>query len=42
MANPYLRLIRHPAAGWAVAAGTVGALGILALGGTTEFLYFQF
>jgi alginate O-acetyltransferase complex protein AlgI len=42
VANPYGRLTWHPAAGWAVAAGTVGALGILALGGTTEFLYFQF
>jgi hypothetical protein len=41
-ANPYKRLVWHPAAGWAVAAGTLGALGILALGGTTEFLYFQF
>jgi alginate O-acetyltransferase complex protein AlgI len=42
VANPYRRLTWHPAAGWAVATGTVGALGILALGGTTEFLYFQF
>ncbi len=42
IANPYRRLVWHPATGWAVAAGTVGALGILALGGTTEFLYFQF
>ena len=40
--NPYRRLIWHPATGWALAAGTLGALGILALGGTTEFLYFQF
>jgi len=42
IANPYRRLVWHPAAGWALAAGTLGALGILALGGTTEFLYFQF
>lgn len=42
IANPYRRTIWHPATGWALAAGTIGALGILALGGTTEFLYFQF
>ena len=40
--NPYRRLVWQPGAGWAFAAGTIGALGILALGGTTEFLYFQF
>ena len=40
--NPYRRLVWHPLTGWALAAGTVAALGILALGGTTEFLYFQF
>jgi hypothetical protein len=40
--NPYRRLTWRPAPAWALAAGTVGALGILALGGTTEFLYFQF
>ena len=40
--NPYKRLIWRPAAGWAVAVGVVAGLGILALGGTTEFLYFQF
>ena len=27
---------------WAVACGIAAGLGILALGGTTEFLYFQF
>ncbi len=42
IANPYRRLVWRPEAGWALAAGTVGALGLLALGGTTEFLYFQF
>ena len=31
-----------PASRWAVMVGTVAALGILAVGGTTEFLYFQF
>jgi D-alanyl-lipoteichoic acid acyltransferase DltB (MBOAT superfamily) len=40
--NPYPALSWMPRTGWAVAAGTVAALGILALGGTTEFLYFQF
>jgi alginate O-acetyltransferase complex protein AlgI len=40
--NPYPALSWYPRAGWALAAGTAGALGILALGGTTEFLYFQF
>lgn len=40
--NPYAGLIWNPAAKWAVAAGGLAALGILALGGTTEFLYFQF
>ena len=42
VANPYRRLVWHPGTAWALAAGTLGALGILALGGTTEFLYFQF
>ncbi len=40
--NPYPSLTWRPRPVWAVAAGTVAALGILALGGTTEFLYFQF
>ncbi|MBV8912461.1 MAG: MBOAT family protein [Acetobacteraceae bacterium] len=40
--NPYPTLSWNPRASWAVAAGTVAALGVLALGGTTEFLYFQF
>ena len=42
VSNPYRRLVWHPGTGWALAAGVLGALGILALGGTTEFLYFQF
>lgn len=28
--------------GWAVAMGVAGSLGVLAIGGTSEFLYFQF
>ena len=42
IANPYPRLTWRPASPWALACGVVAALGILALGGTTEFLYFQF
>ncbi|MDP9096695.1 MAG: MBOAT family protein [Pseudomonadota bacterium] len=42
IANPYGRLRWRPATGWALAAGALGGLGIMALGGTTEFLYFQF
>ena len=42
IANPYAYLIWSPASRWAIVAGTVAALGVLALGGTTEFLYFQF
>jgi len=40
--NPYARLSWHPRSSWAVACGALAALGVLALGGTTEFLYFQF
>lgn len=40
--NPYKLLTWLPATRWAVIAGTLAVLGILALGGTTEFLYFQF
>ena len=42
IANPFPVLTWIPASRWAVAVGTVVALGILAVGGTTEFLYFQF
>ena len=41
-ANPYGLLTWLPASRWAFVAGTLAALGVLALGGTTEFLYFQF
>ncbi len=40
--NPYPRLSWQPRPRWALACGMVAALGVLALGGTTEFLYFQF
>ena len=40
--NPYPRLSWQPRPSWALACGMVAALGVLALGGTTEFLYFQF
>ncbi len=39
VSNPYPRLIWQPDLRWALALGAVAAL---ALGGTTEFLYFQF
>ena len=42
ISNPYRRMIWRPASRWALVAGTVAALGVLAMGGTTEFLYFQF
>jgi hypothetical protein len=32
----------QPQLGWALAFGSLGMLGLLALGGTGEFLYFQF
>ena len=42
VANPYAALIWNPMSGWALIAGILAGLGIRALGGTTEFLYFQF
>jgi alginate O-acetyltransferase complex protein AlgI len=42
IANPYPRLTWKPDTRWAVVCSTIAALGVLALGGTTEFLYFQF
>jgi alginate O-acetyltransferase complex protein AlgI len=32
----------RPSRGWAVAIGVVASIGVLAIGGTGEFLYFQF
>lgn len=40
--NPYPRLSWSPRASWAVVCGIAAGLGVLAVGGTTEFLYFQF
>jgi alginate O-acetyltransferase complex protein AlgI len=40
--NPHQRLEWRPNRRWAVVCGTIAALGVLALGGTSEFLYFQF
>ena len=42
IANPYPRLTWRPDSLWALACGAIAAFGVLALGGTTEFLYFQF
>jgi hypothetical protein len=40
---PYpISLSWRPDLGSAMAVGVAAAIGILALGGTTEFLYFQF
>ena len=41
-AGPFQRLVWRPSLPWAMAAGAGAALAVLALGGTTEFLYFQF
>jgi D-alanyl-lipoteichoic acid acyltransferase DltB (MBOAT superfamily) len=41
-AGPFPALVWRPSLPWAMAAGAGAALGVLALGGTTEFLYFQF
>ncbi|MBV9116070.1 MAG: hypothetical protein JOY63_01760, partial [Acetobacteraceae bacterium] len=32
----------RPNLGWALAFGCLGALGLLGIGGSAEFLYFQF
>jgi D-alanyl-lipoteichoic acid acyltransferase DltB (MBOAT superfamily) len=40
--GPFAALVWRPTLPWAIAAGLGASLGILALGGTTEFLYFQF
>jgi len=32
----------RPSLGWALACGSLGALGLLGIGGSAEFLYFQF
>ena len=40
--GPFEDLAWQPSRGWAVAIGAVAAGGILAISGTSEFLYFQF
>jgi alginate O-acetyltransferase complex protein AlgI len=40
--NPYARLTWQPNLQWALLGGVAAAAGVLAIGGTTEFLYFQF
>jgi len=40
--NPYNFLSWAPSIHWGIIAGVLMLVGILALGGTTEFLYFQF
>jgi len=41
-AGPWPGLAWQPSLPWALALGGAGALGLLALGGTSEFLYFRF
>jgi D-alanyl-lipoteichoic acid acyltransferase DltB (MBOAT superfamily) len=40
--GPLEWIVWQPTRGWAVAVGVVACVGILAIGGTSEFLYFQF
>ncbi len=42
LTNPVTWATWQPAWPWAILGGIVAGLGILAMGGTTEFLYFQF
>ena len=42
IAHPYPRLTWSPTPAWAFISGVIAAISFLALGGTTEFLYFQF
>lgn len=41
-AGPFARLLWQPTLGWAAAMGVAAVLGLLSIGGTGEFLYFQF
>jgi D-alanyl-lipoteichoic acid acyltransferase DltB (MBOAT superfamily) len=41
-AGPFPRLVWRPSLPWALAMGGSAALGLLALGGSSEFLYFRF
>lgn len=40
--GPFERIVWQPSRGWAVAIGVAACVGVLAIGGTSEFLYFQF
>ncbi|WP_158927992.1 MBOAT family protein [Acidisphaera sp. S103] len=40
--GPFERFVWQPTRGWAVAIGVAACIGVLAIGGTSEFLYFQF
>ena len=42
IAGPFPRLQWQPTLGWAVVLGCAAVLGLLSIGGTGEFLYFQF
>ena len=42
VAGPLPRLLWQPTLGWAVVMGCATVLGLLLIGGTGEFLYFQF
>jgi alginate O-acetyltransferase complex protein AlgI len=41
-AGPFQAVAWRPSRGWAVALGVVACFALLAIGGTSEFLYFQF
>jgi len=41
-AGPWPWLVWRPSLSWALAIGGAAALGLLSLGGTSEFLYFRF
>jgi alginate O-acetyltransferase complex protein AlgI len=40
--GPLERLVWQPSAKWALAIGVLASVGVLAISGTSEFLYFQF
>jgi hypothetical protein len=40
--GPFERIAWQPSPRWAVAIGVAACVGVLAIGGTSEFLYFQF
>jgi hypothetical protein len=42
VAGPFPALCWRPTTRWALAFGCAATLGLLSIGGTGEFLYFQF